>query len=84
MQHVVDLDAGDGRALQRRHQNATQRVAERQAKATLQRFGDNGRHALSISTGLHDQLLRLNEFLPILVDHAFASILVACPCPVSR
>jgi len=40
MQHAVDLDGGDGTAAQRRQQNATQRVAERQAEAPLQRLGD--------------------------------------------
>ena len=35
VQNVVDLNGGDGRALQRAHQNAAQRVAERQAKAAL-------------------------------------------------
>ena len=42
MQDVVDLNAGDGRALQRAHQNAAQRVAQGQTKATLQRFGNQG------------------------------------------
>ena len=32
VQHVVDLDGGDGPPLQRRHQHAAQRVAQRQAK----------------------------------------------------
>jgi hypothetical protein len=45
VQHVVDLDAGDGRALQRAHQHTAQRVAQRQAEAALERFGDDGRLA---------------------------------------
>jgi hypothetical protein len=33
---------GDRRALQRRQQDTTQRIAKRQAIAALKRFGDNG------------------------------------------
>ena len=43
MQHAVDLDRGDRRALQAREEHAPQRVAERQAEAALQRLGDDGR-----------------------------------------
>ena len=78
MQHVVDLDAGDGGALKRRHQNAAQRVAKRQAEATLKRFGDNGRLTRRVIAGLYVKLGGLDQFLPVLVDHkGLSSILVA-------
>jgi len=38
---AVDLDGGDGRALQRGQEHATQRVAQRHAEATLQRLRDH-------------------------------------------
>ena len=37
---ALDLDRGDGRALQRREQHPPQRVAERDAEAALERLGD--------------------------------------------
>ena len=57
VQHVLDLDRGDRRALQRRQQHAAQRVAERQAEAALQRFGDEGRLALGSPPALTSRLL---------------------------
>jgi hypothetical protein len=42
VQHAVDLDSRHGRALKRRQEDATQRVAERQAKATLERLSRRG------------------------------------------
>jgi hypothetical protein len=81
VQDVVDLDAGDRRALQRAHQHAAQRVAERQAEATLERFGDDGRLARRIVPGANLELRRLDQFLPVLVDHA--CLLNSCPQPMS-
>ncbi len=46
VQHVLDLDRGDRRALKGRQQHAAQRVAERQTKAALKRLGNEGRLAL--------------------------------------
>jgi hypothetical protein len=40
VQHALDLDRGDGGALERRQQHAAQAVAEREAEAALERFGD--------------------------------------------
>ena len=45
MQNAVDLDGGHGRALQRRQQHATQRIAQGQAIAALKRLGDDRGHA---------------------------------------
>ena len=59
MQHVVDLDRRDGRALQRGQQHAAQRIAERQAEAALERLGDDGRGATGIDAGFGDKLLGL-------------------------
>ena len=49
VQHAVDLDRGHGRALQRRQQHATQRIAQGQAVAALKRLGDDrGRARVSL------------------------------------
>ena len=56
VQHALDLDRGDGRALQRRQQHAAQRIAERQAEAALQRFGDDGGDAAGIMAGFDLEL----------------------------
>ena len=48
VQHAVDMHRLHRRALQRRQQNAAQRIAERHAEAALERLGHQGRHALGI------------------------------------
>jgi hypothetical protein len=45
VQHVVDLDEVMAAPCSERHQHAAQRVAQRQAEAALERFGDDGRLA---------------------------------------
>ncbi len=69
MQHAVDMDGGDGRALQRGQQDAAQRIAERQAEAALQRLRHHGRDALGIFAGHDLQLVRLDQFLPVFLNH---------------
>ena len=81
VQHVVDLYGGDCGALKRRQQNATQRVAQRETKAALKRFGDNGRDTRRISARLDFKLCRLDQFCPVFVDHAS---LHSCFCPMSE
>ena len=49
MQHAVDLHRRDRSALQRRQQNAAQRIAERQTETALERFGDDRRKTLRIA-----------------------------------
>src|SRR3546814_3437350 len=49
---VLDLDRGDRRALERGQKNPAQRIAERQAEAALQRFGDEGRLAPAVARDL--------------------------------
>jgi hypothetical protein len=49
VQHALDLDRGDGGALQRGQEHAAQRVAERQAEAPLQRLGHERRLATRIA-----------------------------------
>ena len=67
VQHVLDLDRGDGGALQRREQHAAQRVAERQAEAALQRLGDEGRLALARRRrAFFSSAVGLLQFLPVL------------------
>ena len=68
MQHAVDLHRLHGRALQRRQQNAAQRIAERQAEAAFERLGDQGRRALAIAAGLTCSLFGPDQFLPILLN----------------
>ncbi len=70
VQNVVDLHGCDRGALQRRHQDAAQCVAERQTKAALQRFGDQRCLAVRVIARLDVQLLRFDQLSPILVDHA--------------
>jgi len=53
VQNVVNLNAGDRCTLQRRQQNAAQRVTERQTKATLEGFGNNSRLARGIIARLY-------------------------------
>jgi hypothetical protein len=66
VQHVFDLDRRYGRTLKRREQNATQRVAQRQTKATLQRLSNKSRLAQRIATGLLFEGVGLFKFLPVL------------------
>ena len=67
--HAVDLDGGDGRALQRRQQHPAQGVAERHAKAALERLGDDARLALGVGAGLDQRLLGADQFVPVSFDH---------------
>ena len=69
MQDAVNVDGGDGRALERGQQHATQRVAERQAEAALERLGNDRRHAARIVARDHLELVRTDEFLPVLLNH---------------
>ena len=79
MQHAVDLHGGDGRALQRGEQHAAQRVAERQAEAALERLGDDGREARAVAAGSDLELVRLDQILPVLLEH-----LSCLSCSVER
>ena len=87
MQHAVDVDGGDGGALQRRQQDAAQRVAERQAEAALQRFGDHGGDALAVVAGRDASLFGLIsscQFFWIMSDLFLGSrISVRQPWPVA-
>ncbi len=64
VQHAVDVDRGDRRALQRGQQHPAQRVAERLAEAALERLGDEGRNAAGIVAVGNLEFLRLDKFLP--------------------
>ena len=66
---AVDLDGGDGGALQRRQQHAAQGVAERHAEAALERLGDHARLALRVGAGLDLRLLGADELVPVSFDH---------------
>ena len=67
----VDLDRGDRGALERGQQHAAQRIAQGQTKATLQRLGDDGGDAAGVMTGFGLELVRLDQFLPVLLKHIF-------------
>ena len=69
VQHAVDLRGGDRGALQRGQQHAAQRVAERHAEAALERLGDDRGLAVGPLPGQHLELGRLDQFLPVLLDH---------------
>jgi hypothetical protein len=58
VQPALDLDRGDGGALERRQQDAPQRIAERQPEAALERLGDEGRLAAGVAA---DRLLERDD-----------------------
>ena len=69
VQHALDLDRGDRRALQRGQQHAAQRIAERQAEAALERLGDNGGDPrFGSSPGSTASCFGLIRVLPILLQ----------------
>src|SRR3546814_16605995 len=65
VKHALDLDRGYGCALKRGEKHAPQGVAQRQAKATLQRLGAEGRLALAVAA-LQFTAVGLLQFLPVL------------------
>ena len=67
MQHAVDLHRSHRGALERRQQDAAQRIAQRHAEAALERLGDQRRDPLAILPSLHLELGAADEFLPILL-----------------
>ena len=82
MQNPVDLDSRDSGALQRRQQNAPERIAERQAKAALQRFSHHGGAAGDIRTRLDMELVWFNQFLPVALNHETDLMLEAAKVPL--
>ena len=73
VQHAVDMDRRYCGALERRQQNATQGVAERRTETALKRLSHDRRDALRIVAGSNFELVRLNQFLPVLLDHNHTS-----------
>ena len=69
MQHAVDLNGGNGRALKRGHQHAAKRVAEGEAEAALERLGDDRRETLRIMARIDFELVRFDKLFPVLLDH---------------
>ena len=63
------MDGRDRRPLERRQEDAPQRIAEGKREAALERLGDHGRETLGIVAGLDLELVGLGQFLPILLDH---------------
>jgi hypothetical protein len=73
VQNAVDVHRLHGGALQRRQQDAAQRVAERLAEAALERFGDDGGKPGRVRARRYLQLVRSNKFLPIFLDRHFVT-----------
>ena len=80
VEHVFDADRSNRSALKRGQQHPAQRIAERQAKAAFERFGDEGRAALRIVAGPDLEGVGLLQFLPVLdVDsHGIPLGLIEC------
>jgi hypothetical protein len=86
VKHALDLDRGDGGALERGEEHPAQRVAERHPETALQRLGDeHARRRLSPPCLLLERV-RLLQFLPVLcVDgHVFPWQLAEASLPVSK
>ncbi len=72
MQHAVDMHRLHGGTLQRRQQDAAQRIAQRLAETALERLGDQGRETVGVGARRDLELVGPNEFLPIFLDrHCF-------------
>ena len=69
VQRTVHLDGGDRRALQGGQQHTAQGIAQRQAKAALERFGDKHGLVPAIAAGALLQTVRLFQFGPVLGDY---------------
>jgi hypothetical protein len=69
VQHALDLDRGDRGALERGEEHPAQRVAERDAEPALQRLHDDHGLAVGPAAGLDVQPLRLDQVLPVLLNH---------------
>src|SRR5690606_35848895 len=67
--NAVDLNGRDRRALKRRQQNATKRVAERHTETALERFGDQTRLMLRVRPALDLRFLGTDQLLPVSFDH---------------
>ncbi len=79
MQHAVDMHRLHRGALQRRQQDAAERIAERLAEAAFERFGNQRRVARRVGAGSHLQLVRPDQFLPIFLDrHCLTSGQLNC------
>jgi hypothetical protein len=68
MQNAIDLNGGHGSAAKRRQKHATQSITERQTETAFQRLSNDGcMRAGAVGDEIH--LIRLDEFLPVLLDH---------------
>ena len=69
VQHAVDLHRRHRRALQRRQQDAPQRIAERHAEPALEGLGHQRRNPPALAPLLNLKLVWPNELLPVLLVH---------------
>ncbi|GIR10395.1 MAG: hypothetical protein CM15mP21_6570 [Hyphomicrobiales bacterium] len=74
MQHTVNLNGGDGCALNGRQQNTAQSIAQRKAKAALQRFCNNACVTGRVMSRNDFQFGRLDEFLPVFFITGFTLV----------
>src|SRR3546814_13846215 len=70
--YVCSSDLGHRRTLQRRQQHAANRIAEGKAEAALERLGDDLGDPARVRSRLDVQLRRLDQFGPVLLQHACA------------
>src|SRR3546814_8872872 len=70
--YVCSSDLGHRRTLQRRQQHAANRIAEGKAEAALERLGDDLGDPVRVRSRLDVQLRRLDQFGPVLLQHACA------------
>ncbi len=71
VQHAVDVHRLHRRALERGEQNAAQRIAERDAESPFEGLGNRRRDPRGVTAGGDLELVRPDQFLPILLDHVF-------------
>ena len=68
-EHTIDLNGLDCRALERRQQYTTQRIAKSHAKAAFKRFGHNRRNSFGVTAFFDCELLGLNQVLPVFLNN---------------
>ena len=71
VQDTIDLNGCNGGSVQRRQENAPQRVTQCQAESALQRFRDHRRPRVVLLTRFNDELVGFDKLKPILLIDAF-------------
>src|ERR1700694_4264986 len=71
VQHAVDMHRLHRGALQRGQQDASQRIAQRQPEAALERLRHHRCRAFGIGAQADMELFGPDQFLPVLLNHVF-------------